>query len=168
VTGRLPEVIRQTFRVYEAGGGEARQPRGGSRWFVRNMICANLFWDASFVGSWRVPLSQSIAASYPSPAFHCIYCPVLYLIGGMPLSIRNWGGGRPRQVPLSVDGRRPDADDSAGSARALPADTRRASGGTTGEDLTVIDRRAASLPKRDRRSPDEITGYDERDLRNKW
>ena len=31
-----------------------------------------------------------------------------------------------------------------------------------------IDRRAASLSKRDRRSPDEITGYDERDLRNKW
>jgi antitoxin VapB len=32
------------------------------------------------------------------------------------------------------------------------------------EDLTVIARRAASLPKRDRRSPDEIIGYDEHGL----
>jgi antitoxin VapB len=32
------------------------------------------------------------------------------------------------------------------------------------EDLTEIARRAASLPKRDRRSPDEIIGYDEHGL----
>ncbi|MGA8215378.1 MAG: type II toxin-antitoxin system VapB family antitoxin [Candidatus Sulfotelmatobacter sp.] len=32
------------------------------------------------------------------------------------------------------------------------------------EDLTAIARRSASLPKRDRRSPDEIIGYDEHGL----
>jgi|HubBroStandDraft_6_1064221.scaffolds.fasta_scaffold294767_2 antitoxin VapB len=32
------------------------------------------------------------------------------------------------------------------------------------EDLTVIARRAASLPRRDRRSPEEIIGYDENGL----
>jgi antitoxin VapB len=32
------------------------------------------------------------------------------------------------------------------------------------EDLTEIARRAASLPKRDRRSSDEIIGYDEHGL----
>jgi antitoxin VapB len=32
------------------------------------------------------------------------------------------------------------------------------------EDLTVIAHRSASLPKRDRRSPEEIIGYDEHGL----
>ena len=32
------------------------------------------------------------------------------------------------------------------------------------EDLTVIARRAAALPRRDRRSPEEIIGYDENGL----
>ena len=108
------------------------------------------------------PVAERTLHSY---ACFCLYIQsaIVYNLV-MPLSIRNSEVEAFRPRTLALDWRRFDADDLAGSARAPSAHTRRAAAGATDGGPHRHRPPSAALPELDRRSPEEIIGYDEHGL----
>ena len=141
----------QSFRVYEAEGLGSKVRRAR-----RNPIMKQ---------GTRIAILLATARTWLRMLFFCLYIHLQNVYNQlMPLSIRNseverlarslsrlTGEGLTQTILQALRERHQRVRAARQQERLL-------------EDLTAIARRAAALPELDRRSPDEIIGYDEHGL----